>query len=68
MPAGIVKWFNPEKRFGFVTPNDGGQDIFVHISAVEAAGQRTLREGQKLEYDLVENKGRTSAVNLKLVD
>lgn len=68
MPSGTVKWFNSEKRFGFVTPDDGGQDVFVHISAVEAAGQRFLREGQKLEYDLVENKGRTSAVNLKLVD
>jgi cold shock protein len=67
MPSGVVKWYNPEKRFGFITPDGGGQDVFVHISAVEAASQNSLNEGQKLEYELATNKGRTSAVNLKLL-
>lgn len=62
---GIVKWFNPEKGYGFISPDNGGKDAFVHISAVEKAGQSTLKEGQKVEYELIESKGRTSAVNLK---
>jgi CspA family cold shock protein len=66
MPQGTVKWFNPTKRFGFIQPQDGSKDVFVHISAVERAGLSTLNEGQAVEYDLVENRGKTSAENLKL--
>ncbi|MCU4178100.1 cold-shock protein [Bosea sp. BH3] len=67
MASGTVKWFNPEKGFGFIQPDDGGQDAFVHISAVERAGMRTLTEGQKLSYELVQDKrsGKTSADNLQ---
>lgn len=67
MATGVVKWFNPAKRFGFIKPDDGGQDVFVHISALEAAGLNMLDENQKISYDLAENKGKTSAVNLKLI-
>ena len=67
MATGTVKWYNPMKRFGFVTPDAGGQDIFVHISALEAAGLTSLDEGQKLQYELADSKGKTSAVNLKLI-
>ena len=63
---GIVKWFNPAKGYGFIRPDDGGNDVFVHISAVERAGLRTLNEGQEVEYELVTNRGRTSAENLKV--
>jgi CspA family cold shock protein len=63
---GTVKWFNPEKGYGFISPDDGGKDAFVHISAVEKAGRSTLKEGQKIEYELIESKGRASAVNLRL--
>ncbi len=65
MATGTVKWFNPDKGFGFIVPDDGGKDVFVHISAVEAAGMRTLDEGQKLEYELQENRGKEAAGNLK---
>lgn len=64
---GTVKWFNPQKGFGFIIPDDGGKDVFVHISAVEAAGMRALTEGQKLEFELQENRGRMAAANLKTV-
>lgn len=67
MSQGTVKWFNPEKGYGFVVPDDGGKDVFVHISAVEAAGLRTLEEGQKVEYELQENRGKQAAANLKVV-
>ncbi|MDX2113135.1 MAG: cold-shock protein [Alphaproteobacteria bacterium] len=67
MATGVVKWFNPAKRFGFIKPDDGGQDIFVHITALEAAGLSMLDENQKIQYDLAESKGKTSAVNLKLI-
>lgn len=67
MATGVVKWFNPAKRFGFIKPDDGGQDVFVHISALEAAGLHMLDENQKIQYDLTENNGKTSAVNLKLI-
>lgn len=67
MATGVVKWFNPTKGFGFVQPDQGGSDVFIHISALERAGLSTLNEGQKLSYELATNKGRTSAVNLKLV-
>lgn len=66
MITGTVKWFNPNKGYGFIIPEDGSSDVFVHISAVEKAGLNTLNEGQKLSYELATNKGRTSAVNLKL--
>ncbi|MBI4030456.1 MAG: cold-shock protein [Proteobacteria bacterium] len=62
---GTVKWFNPQKGFGFIIPDGGGKDVFVHISAVEAAGMKTLMEGQKLEFELQENRGRMAAANLK---
>lgn len=67
MANGTVKWFNPSKGFGFIQPENGGQDIFVHISAVERAGISTLNEGQKLSYQLATDKGKTSAADLKLV-
>ena len=67
MATGIVKWYNPAKRFGFIKPDDGSSDVFVHISALEAAGLMTLDENQKIQYELAENKGKTSAVNLKLL-
>ena len=65
--TGTVKWFNDQKGFGFIQPDNGGSDVFVHISAVERAGMRTLREGQKIKYDLQRDpkKGKDSAANLK---
>lgn len=68
MNTGTVKWFNPTKGYGFITPADGDKDVFVHISAVEKAGLYSLDEGQKVEYELQSNKGKTSADNLRLVD
>jgi CspA family cold shock protein len=67
MATGTVKWFNTTKGFGFIQPDDGGQDVFVHISAVERAGLRDLREGQKISYELVQDKrsGKMSADNLQ---
>ncbi len=68
MATGTVKWFNPTKGFGFIQPDNGGQDAFVHISAVERAGMSTLNEGQKLSYELVADKrsGKMSADQLKV--
>ena len=69
MTTGTVKWFNPAKGFGFIEPEDGGKDAFVHISAVEHAGLDTLREGQKVEFELVSGEdGRSSAENLVVLD
>jgi len=68
MATGTVKWFNGTKGYGFIQPEAGGADVFVHISAVERAGLRDLREGQKVSYDMATEKGRTSAVNLKIED
>lgn len=66
MPIGTVKWFNKVKGFGFIQPDDGSKDVFVHISAVERAGLATLTEGQKVQYDLARGKdGKVSADNLK---
>ncbi|NBO18977.1 MAG: cold-shock protein [Proteobacteria bacterium] len=66
MATGVVKWFNATKGYGFIQPDQGGSDVFVHISAVERAGLKSLSEGQKVTYELATNKGRTSAVNLKV--
>ena len=66
MAKGTVKWFNPTKGYGFIQPTDGGKDVFVHISAVERAGLSTLNEGQHVEYELVNNRGKSSAENLKV--
>ena len=69
MATGTVKWFNPVKGYGFITPDEGGSDAFVHISAVERAGLSTLQEGQKVSFDLeVGRNGRTSAENLTIAD
>lgn len=67
MQKGIVKWFNPTKGYGFITPSTGERDVFVHISAVQRAGLTTLNEGQNVEYELVSNRGKTSAENLRVV-
>ncbi len=68
MAIGTVKWFNPVKGYGFIQPEDGSKDVFVHISAVERSGIGNLREGQKLSFDLERGQqGKTSAVNLKAV-
>ena len=66
MPTGSVKWFNPTKGYGFIQPHGGGNDVFVHISAVEKAGLSTLNEGQKIQYEIVKNRGKESAENLKV--
>jgi CspA family cold shock protein len=66
MQKGTVKWFNPTKGYGFIRPSSGDKDVFVHISAVERAGLSTLNEGQTVEYELVTNRGKTSAENLKV--
>ena len=66
MANGTVKWFNPSKGFGFIQPDNGGQDVFVHITALDKAGLRTLNEGQKVSYELASEKGKTSATDLKL--
>jgi CspA family cold shock protein len=64
--VGTVKWFNPAKGFGFIQPDDGSKDVFVHISAVERAGLGTLKEGQKVQFDIARGKdGKVSADNLK---
>ncbi len=66
MAKGKVKWFNTQKGFGFIVPDDGGKDVFVHISAVERSGLKGLAENQDIEYDLQTEKGKTAAVNLKV--
>ena len=64
MPTGTVKWFSDDKGYGFITPDDGSKDVFVHISAVERAGMRTLVEGQKVSFDIVTERGKQAAGNL----
>lgn len=64
---GTVKWFNGQKGFGFIQPDNGGPDVFVHISAVERAGLRGLNEGQRVSYEIVTERGRSAASNLKEV-
>ncbi|MGQ0527678.1 MAG: cold-shock protein [Alphaproteobacteria bacterium] len=65
---GTVKWFNPTKGFGFIVPDDGSKDVFVHISAVEKAGLNGLFENQKVEFEVQENRGKMAAVNLRVVE
>ncbi len=65
MSTGTVKWFNSTKGYGFIQPEDGGQDVFVHVSAVEKAGLRGLNEGQRVSFELQKERGKTAAVNLK---
>ena len=65
MASGTVKWFNAQKGFGFIQPDNGGKDVFVHISAVERAGLQGLNEGQKVTYDVVNERGKDAAANLK---
>jgi CspA family cold shock protein len=66
MPTGTVKWFNSNKGYGFIQPKGGGKDVFVHITAVERAGLSGLNEGQTIEFEVVSNKGKSSAENLKI--
>ena len=68
MAQGTVKWFNPTKGYGFITPDEGGNDVFVHISAVQEAGMQGLDEGQKLNYEVTENRGKSAASALTLVE
>ncbi len=68
MATGTVKWFNPTKGFGFIQPDEGGDDVFVHISAVQEAGLQGLDENQRISYELVENRGKMAAANLKEED
>ena len=65
MASGTVKWFNSQKGYGFIQPTGGGRDVFVHISAVERAGLSSLNEGQQVEFEIEDNRGKTSAVNLR---
>lgn len=66
MAMGTVKWFNPTKGYGFIQPDNGGKDVFVHISAVEKAGLSSLAEGAKVSFDVVNNRGKDSAENLRI--
>lgn len=69
MPTGTVKWFNTTKGFGFIQPDDGGKDVFVHISAVERAGMTGLADNQKVQYEMIEGRdGRESAGDLQALD
>lgn len=65
MATGTVKFFNSQRGFGFIQPDEGGKDVFVHISAVERAGMRSLNEGQKVRYDVVSERGKLAAANLQ---
>ena len=66
MATGTVKWFNPDKGFGFIQPEGGGQDVFVHITAVQAAGLQSLTENQRVSYEVVTERGKLAAANLRL--
>ena len=68
MATGTVKWFNTKKRFGFIAPDDGSDDVFVHMSALDEAGLKYLKEDQKISFELFTKDGRASAVNLSLID
>jgi CspA family cold shock protein len=65
MATGTVKWFNTQKGFGFIQPDDGGKDVFVHISAVQRAGLQSLNEGQKVSFEIATERGKAAAANLK---
>ena len=65
MPTGTVKWFNAQKGFGFIQPSDGSKDVFVHVTAVQAAGMATLNEGQSLSFDITNERGKPAASNLR---
>ncbi len=67
MATGTVKWFNATKGFGFIMPQDGGKDVFVHITAVQAAGLKGLNDGQKVSYEIMQERGKAAATNLKLI-
>ncbi len=66
MASGTVKWFNPTKGYGFIQPDDGGKDVFVHITAVQAAGLQGLQDGQKVSYELADQRGKTAASNIRV--
>jgi CspA family cold shock protein len=68
MATGTVKWFNMQKGYGFIQPDDGGKDVFVHISAVERAGLGSLREGQRIKYEVARDRGKDAATNLSVAD
>ena len=65
MPTGKIKWFNPAKGYGFIENDDGGKDVFLHITALEAAGIDTLQEGQAISFEIGENKGKENAIDIK---
>jgi cold shock protein len=67
MAIGTIKWFNAQKGYGFIQPDGGGKDVFVHISAVERAGLATLAEGQKIQFEIARDRGKESAANLSLI-
>lgn len=67
MVNGTVKWLNTNKGYGFIEPDDGGKDVFIHISAVEKSGLKTLLENQKITFEINQDKGRSSAANIKIV-
>ncbi len=67
MANGTVKWFNSQKGFGFIQPDNGGKDVFVHVSALQAAGMHSLNEGQKVSYDVATERGREAAANLRAI-
>lgn len=66
MAQGKVKWYNPQKGYGFIAPNDGGKDVFVHATALEAAGIRILNDGQEVTFEITEERGKSSATSLRL--
>jgi CspA family cold shock protein len=68
LATGTVKWFNAQKGYGFIQPDGGGKDVFVHISAVERAGMNSLREGQKIRYEVITDRGKEAAGNLAAAD
>ncbi len=68
MATGTVKWFNPTKGYGFITPDEGQSDVFVHISAIEKSGLAQLDEGQKVSYEIEESRGKEAAANIQLID
>jgi CspA family cold shock protein len=68
MAVGTVKWFNAQKGYGFIQPSDGGKDVFVHISAVERANMGSLKEGQKVSYEIARDRGKEAAANLQAAD